>query len=87
MYSFPKQYEKDMTYAEFLEKLQNERRVGTIALKDSRKDTGLFDKILSNITAPEFYHDISELDSVELLQGGFQSTSLNMKRPSRLCVQ
>jgi hypothetical protein len=71
MYSFPKQYEKDMTYAEFLEKLQNERRVGTIALKDSRKDTGLFDKILSNITAPEFYHDISELDSVELLQGGF----------------
>lgn len=67
MYSFPEQFKTEMSYGEFLQRVEDERRVGQTVLRDSRKDTGLFDKIQPHITAPEFFHEISDLEEVELL--------------------
>ena len=58
-----------MSYGDFISKLQNESYSGTYVLKDDRKDTGLQTKILKEILMPEFYHEVAELEGIELIQG------------------
>jgi hypothetical protein len=58
-----------MSYGDFISKLQNESYFGTYVLKDDRKDTGLQTKILKEILMPEFYHEVAELEGIELIQG------------------
>jgi len=38
-------------------------------LKDDSRDNGFLEKILGEIELPAFYHDIAELEGVELIQG------------------
>ena len=45
MYSFPEQFKREMTYGDFLQLVEDERRVGQTVLRDARKGTGLFEKI------------------------------------------
>lgn len=71
LFSFPRFHEKEMTYKEFLDKFYKESKSGQIVLKDGRNSTGLIEKILMNITLPDFYHDVAEIEGIELLQGGF----------------
>ena len=71
LFSFPRFHEKEMTYKEFLDRFYSETKSGQIVIKDGRNSTGLIQKILMNITLPEFYHDVAEIEGIELLQGGF----------------
>jgi len=48
---------------------QQEKSPGSFVLKDDRRDGGLIEKIIGDIDLPEFYHDISELEGIELIQG------------------
>lgn len=68
-YTFNKNSNKEMTYGEFIELIQNEKYFGTAVLKDDRRDTGLQSKILKEILMPEFYHEVAELEGIELIQG------------------
>ena len=58
-----------MTYGEFLTNVKSEQYYGSYVLKDDRKDTGLQTKILKEILMPEFYHEVAELEGIELIQG------------------
>jgi hypothetical protein len=56
-----------MTYGEFYSMLKNETYYGSYVLKDDRKDTELQAKILKEILMPEFYHEVAELEGIELI--------------------
>ena len=58
---------KEMTYGEFYSMLKNETYYGSYVLKDDRKDTELQAKILKEILMPEFYHEVAELEGIELI--------------------
>jgi hypothetical protein len=58
-----------MTYGEFYSMLKNETYYGSYVIKDDRKDTELQTKILKEIMMPEFYHEVAELEGIELIQG------------------
>ena len=58
-----------MTYGEFINNVRNESYAGSYILKDDRKDTGLQQKVLKEILIPEFYHEVAELEGIELIQG------------------
>jgi hypothetical protein len=45
---------------------KNKYFVGSVNIKDDRRETGLLDKLISDIKLPEFYHDIAELEGIEL---------------------
>jgi hypothetical protein len=48
---------------------KNKYFVGSVNIKDDRRETGLLDKIIADIKLPEFYHDVAELEGIELSQG------------------
>ena len=56
-----------MTYGDYFNKLKDETYYGSVVIKDDRKDTGLQTKILKEILMPEFYHEVAELEGIELI--------------------
>ena len=49
--------------------VKNESYYGSAILKDDRKETGIQQKVLKEILMPEFYHEVAELEGIELIQG------------------
>ena len=66
-YSFSHTTLKEMSYGQFLALQQQEKSPGSFVLKDDRREGGLIEKIIGDIELPEFYHDISELEGIELI--------------------
>lgn len=68
-YSFNDPSKLEMKYGDFLTQVANEPFFGSLVLKENRRDSVLQEKIMSQITMPEFYHEVSELEDIELIQG------------------
>ena len=66
-YSFSEPSKTEMPYGQFLIDVANEPFFGSLTLKESRRDSALQEKIMSQILMPEFYHEVSELEDIELI--------------------
>lgn len=57
-----------MTYKKFVQSFKDEKFPGTITMKDVGM-TGITDKLIKDIVLPDFYHDIAELEGIQMYQG------------------
>jgi hypothetical protein len=56
-----------MKYGDFLTQVAIEPFFGSLTLKENRRDSSLQESIMSQISMPEFYHEVSELEDIELI--------------------
>jgi hypothetical protein len=68
-FSFSDQSRTEMPYSAFLSKITDEAYYGLVSLKEDRRDSPIQEKIMSQIMMPEFYHEVAELEDIELIQG------------------
>ena len=68
-YSFSEPSKQEMPYGQFLKEVANEPFFGSLTLKENSRDSDLQAKIMRQILMPEFYHEVSELEDIELIQG------------------
>uniref|UniRef100_A0A7S3FTM2 Cupin-like domain-containing protein n=1 Tax=Strombidium rassoulzadegani TaxID=1082188 RepID=A0A7S3FTM2_9SPIT len=73
-YSFHKADSKQMAYSDFYELAVKEQKPGQQVVKDARQSKDFVDKVLhlaNDLKELEFYHEVSELEGVELYQGSY----------------
>ena len=58
-----------MTYGQFLEAASKEAYHGSVVMRESRRDSAMQENLMKAIQLPEFYHEVSELEDIELIQG------------------
>lgn len=69
LYSFGLSARTMVPYAQFLQAFKSEKFPGMVVMKDDTRENGIAAKLLQDVIIPPFYHDISELEGVEIMQG------------------
>lgn len=97
-YSFKRANELLLKYGDFVKQVKDESEPGLVVIKDSRRkskgegghaEVGDLElkKLMDDITMPDFYKDISELEGIDFMQGSYMIEKPHYeKREQLMCL-